>query len=94
MLYCKQCDVTAGSALSRGAPVQSSSYLCAADSRDYESCEWISSQWLSKWMSGSTDADVSPVDNSRLCCQHQRYVSRWLWLFPSLHSMQSWGYVN
>jgi len=60
---------------------QTSSYLFAiwwlavTDSDNYDSCEWISSQWLSKWMSVSNECDVPPIDNSQLCCRHERSVS-------------------
>jgi len=65
-------------------------------SRSYESCEWISTQWLSKWMSESSDVDVSPINNSQLCCRHERYVSRWkspfLFLASTLH--EPWDCKN
>jgi len=48
--------------------------LTATELRSYESCEWISSSWLSTWMSESSDCEVPPVSNSQLCCPHDLYA--------------------
>jgi len=49
--------------------------LAVAGSCSYDSCEWISSAWLLKWMSADKESDIPPIDNSQLCCQHERYVA-------------------